>query len=320
MKKILLKNRTIYMINEKRLTTILDSEENMEIFDYDFDIEPSELYLIKDKVYFLNENSLYLFNKESEKSEKLITFEVGTKIFVSDSIYQVFYLNRLIKIKEYDLSLNELSTNEYYFDSNIEATIEESNLFMSDLWSDDEEITSLKEDIIAFTLSNDSFCLSFNNKLLFGKLDSKIYQTMSIPSLENMKVDLYLNSDIAIVNAKDGETSYTFSANLPLKRKRRGAIEKFSVNILKRGVDQITPIVSKNGRYWLGVDGENQFYPLLVNLKTLSPLAIFDEVIDNNYMITSNKDFSEIIISDFNNLKKYSWNANELIFDYEVEL
>jgi len=321
MKEVFLKDSSIYMIDDKRLTVVSDSEsEEMEISDYDFEIKPSKVF-IKEELYFLNNKSLYKFNLEEEKSIKIIDFEERSEIFISDSIYQVIYEDRLISIKKYDFNKNLIEERSFNFDKKIDATIEENNLFMSDLWEDEDSTLLSNDKVRDFIISEiGNFALIVDNQILFGKLSNNSYQIINLPATNNMELSLSLNNAVATIDAKDGESSFTFTLELPLKRVRRGAVLKQSINILKRGIDQITPYISKNGKFWLGVDGESSFYPLLVNLKTLSPVAIFDEPVTNDFRITATKDLSDIIVTDFNIIRKYSWKDEGLIAEYEVEL
>jgi hypothetical protein len=101
----------------------------------------------------------------------------------------------------------------------------------------------------------------------------------------------------------------------------RKTIRKLEIKLLKRGLDDITPIVSKNGEFWFGAEGEKELYPIIINLRKMMPLVVFDEPINKNYSITADENFKSLYVTDYENeLKKYEWNEEGIFLDYIVDL
>jgi len=321
-KKILLNEKGLILINGNNLSIVTNEEENLKIDDFDFVDDAKDIYLFQDNLIYSFGDFLYRFDLSSGETTEVMNIENEKATAFNNKLYLANFNEGKVVIKIYDNSFNLLEERLFTEFEETKAYFDEEYPIMVNLWDDDEEYSVLKPVITGFTVQDGLFVFSINKNLYFGDLDKKTIKYIEIPQTFGMEVDLFLRKPSLTLHGKDKELSFDFTiTQLPFRKKRRGGIEKLEIKLLKRGADLITPTVSQNGEFWFGAEGEHELYPIIINLKKMLPLVVFDEPINKNHAMVASKDFKSLFITDFNNeLKKYEWNDEGIFLDYIVDL
>jgi hypothetical protein len=321
-KKLLLNDKTLIMIKKDEISIVTNEEDNLKIDDFDFVGDAKDIYLLNNDLIYRQEDSLYLFDLEEGTISKIMDIENKKLSVYNNIVYLISFIDGIVKLEIYDNNLKLISESTYTEFEKIDAYFNEEYPIMVNLWDDDNEYSIIKTIITGFTVEDNLFVFSVNKNLYFGDIDKKEIKYIEIPQTFGMDVELFLRKPSLTVHGKDSEVSLDFTiTQLPFRKKRRGAIEKLEVKLLKRGTDNITPFVSSDGEFWFGAEGENETYPIIINLKKIIPIVVFDEPINKNHAITASGDLKALFITDFKSeLKKYEWNDEGIFLDYIVDL
>lgn len=321
-KKILLSEKGLILIKDNELSVVLNEEDNLKIDDFDFVDDAKDIYLFSNELIYSFGEFLYKFNLSTGETTEIMNIENKKATVWGDKLYLASFTDGKAIIEIFNDSFTLLEEKLFTEFEETKAYFDEEYPIMVNLWDDDEEYSVLKPVITGFTVEDGLFVFSINKNLYFGDLEKKIIKYIEIPQTFGMEVELFLRKPSLTLHGKDKELSFDFTiTQLPFRKKRRGGIEKLEIKLLKRGIDNITPSVSKNGEFWFGAEGEQDFYPILINLKKMMPLVVFDEPITKNHGIVASPDFKSLFTTDFENeLKKYEWNDEGIFLDYVVDL
>jgi len=321
-KKIIIKENGLVLIKGGDLSIVMNNEEDLQIDDFDFAEDAKDIFLLNNELLYNSEKSLFKMDLETGEASKVMELEDKKMTVFDDKIYLASFIDASIKIETYDDKFSLIKENLFAEFENTEVVFNTDYPIMVDLWDDDDEYENIKPIITGFTVEDGLFVISMNKDLYFGDFGKQVVKNIEIPQTYGMDVDLFLRKPALTLHGRDKEVSLDFTiTQLPFRKKRRGGIEKLEVKLLKRGVDNITPSVSKNGEFWFGSEGEDELFPILVNLKKLEPLVVFDEAISNEHEMTASEDLKTLYITDFESeLKKYDWNEEGIFLDYIVDL
>jgi len=321
-RKILLNEKGLILIKGNELSVVLNEEDNLKIDDFDFVDDAKDIYLFRDNLIYSFGDFLYEFNLLTGETSEIMNIENKKTAVFKDKLYLIGFTEGKATIETYNNELELTNKKEFSEFEETKAYFDEEYPIMVNLWDDDEEYSVLKTVITGFTVQDELFVFSINKNLYFGDMDKEIIKYIEIPQTFGMDVDLFLRKPSLTLHGKDKELSFDFTiTQLPFRKKRRGGIEKLEIKLLKRGIDNITPSVSENGEFWFGAEGEHELYPIIINLKKMMPLVVFDEPVTKNHAMTASKDLKSLFVTDFENeLKKYEWNDEGIFLDYIVDL
>jgi len=321
-KKIIIKENGLVLIKGGDLSIVMNNEEDLQIDDFDFAEDAKDIFLLNNELLYNSEKSLFKMDLESGETTKVMDLEDKKMTVFDNKVYLASFIDASIVIETYDDKLALLETKSFAEFENTEVVFNTDYPIMVDLWDDDDEYDNMKSVITGFTVEDNLFVVSMNKDLYFGDFAKDLVKNIEIPQTYGMDVDLFLRKPALTLHGKDKDVSLDFTiTQLPFRKKRRGGIEKLEVKLLKRGIDNISPSVSKNGEFWFGSEGETEFFPIIVNLKKLEPLVVFDEAITNEHEMTASEDLKTLFITDFESeLKKYDWNDEGIFLDYVVDL
>jgi hypothetical protein len=321
-KKILLNKNGLILIKNNELSVVLNEEDNLKIDDFDFVDDAKDIYLFNNGLIYSFGELLYEFDLLTGETKEVMNIENKKITVFEDKLYIASFIKGELIIEIYSNNYELIDKKDFNEFEETKAYFDEEYPIMVNLWEDDDEYSVLKSVITGFSVEDQLFVFSINKNLYFGDLDKNTIKYIEIPQTFGMDVELYLRKPSLTLHGKDKELSFDFTiTQLPFRKKRRGGIEKLEIKLLKRGIDDITPSVSKTGEFWFGAEGEHELYPIIINLKKMLPLVVFDEPISKNHAMVASSDFKSFFITDFDNeLKKYEWNDEGLFLDYIVNL
>ncbi len=319
------KDEKLFIIEDNSIITIMDKEDDVDINEYDFPFTPQNLYYDDGVFIFNSENKIIFYDYIKEVTINSFQMDKNQFFYDKRGIFIPEKNEDIVIIKQYDKNFKEIATYSFKPQESQNIYIDDEYFILNNLWDLDEEDSNEFMEIRGFSIDGDDWAIFEGDLLHYGTFFKEDSKSIVLDIFPNMDITLKLKDSSLSIFGRDGEYSQDiFIPHLSFQReKRRGGIEKIIAIFLKRGVDLTTPVISESGKYWFGVDGEESIYPLLLNLKTREPIAVFDDPFNPTEQIkigTSN-DFSKLfILTESKILTTYEWNDGGIIKDYEISL
>ncbi|MBN2694019.1 hypothetical protein JXR93_05110 [bacterium] len=319
------KDEKIFIIEDNSIITIVGEEDEADITDYEFPFKPENLFYKNGVFVFSSENKIIFYDYEKESLLKSFDSDKNQFYYDERGIFIPQKSGDSIIIKQYNSDFKEINSFSFTTQESQELYIDDEYFILNNLWDNEESETESPEGSRGFYMDGDDWIFFEGATLHYGSLSKDESKSVIVDFFINMDVTVKLKDSSVYIFGRDGEyTQDVFIPHLSFQReKRRGGIEKIIAIFLKRGVDLVAPVISESGKYWFGVDGEEYIFPLLLNLKTREPIAVFNDPFSSTaeIKIGASDDFSKLfLLTESKLLISYEWNEGGIIKDYEISL
>ncbi len=310
--EIILEESWIYLIKNKTLLIVKNDDPYVEILECDIDVEFDKIFVYNKAIFILYKNLLYLYDEDSEKSTLIKEFDSMIVGNFKNLFLEAFINQEEIIIKEYKIEKNSIrfiKENKADFKESINPMINNIDIFANSYKLEKKEI---KENYLCdFAVNEDYIFLIQKDELFLFEKQLNKYSIIKLPYISTMDSKLELRDNFLLIDSKNNYQSTILTIELDDLNK---------INILKKGLDKINTYLSKNGKFLLAAYGEENNYPMIVNIEKNLPIIVFDSNLNNNFNICANDDLSMMVMSDFEIIRLYSWENSKFTLEEEIEL